>query len=125
MLQAFANRLQLLTQKLIDLDHFWFGLLAGVEYLSVKGLIDVTDRKGQNVVWDRQRVDYERYKNQVIHPCHDDSTDTLNDHHQVQSRGVSLGDEESFSTGWRRFFWCVSTSSRSGSTLIAFLHSLA
>ncbi|KAF7430184.1 hypothetical protein PC9H_005884 [Pleurotus ostreatus] len=86
MLQDFVSRLQQLIQRLIDLDHFWFGLLAGVEYLSVKGLIDVTDRNGQNVVWDRQRVDYERYKT------------------QVQSRGLSSGEEERFSKGWRRFF---------------------
>lgn len=64
-LQDFAHRLQQLIQKLIDLDHFWFGLLAGVEYLAVKGLIDVADRKGQNVVWNRQKTDYERYKTEV------------------------------------------------------------
>ncbi|KAL4258770.1 Fungal N-terminal domain-containing protein [Pleurotus pulmonarius] len=86
MLQDFANRLQQLIQKLVDLDHFWFGLLAGVEYSNVKGLIDVIDRKAQNLVWDRQRVDYERYKN------------------EVQSRELSSGDEEPSSKGWRRFF---------------------
>ncbi|KAG9218406.1 hypothetical protein CCMSSC00406_0007993 [Pleurotus cornucopiae] len=85
-LQDFANRLQQLIQKLVELDHFWFGLLAGVEYLAVKGLIDVADRQGQNVVWNRQKADYERYKT------------------EVQSRGLSLGEEERFSKGWRRFF---------------------
>ncbi|KAF4581766.1 hypothetical protein EYR40_002784 [Pleurotus pulmonarius] len=101
MLQDFANRLQQLIQKLVDLDHFWFGLLAGVEYSNLKGLIDVTDRKAQNLVWDRQRADYERYNNEVsIHAL----WNTLSGHNQVQSRELSSGDEGPSSKGWRRFF---------------------